>query len=97
MNLSKLRETVEDTGAWHAVVPNLVTEKQLLKVKSKNQTHSKIHPEFNKRTCMFSSDQTPQTMKYYVCNSPPGPSPMSQCKESTCNAGDTGDATSIPG
>ena len=67
MNLSKLRETVEDTGAQHAVVHNLVTEQQLLKVKSKNQTHSKIHPEFNKRTCMFSSDQTPQTMKYYVC------------------------------
>ena len=85
MNLSKLWEIVEDTGAWHAVVHNLVTE-QLLKVKLENQTHSKILPEFNRRTGMFSSDQTPQTIKYYACYSPPGPSPMSQCKESTCSA-----------
>ena len=97
MNLSKLRETVEDTGAQHAVVHNLVTEQQLLKVKSKNQTHSKIHPEFNKRTCMFSSDQTPQTMKYYVCNSPPGPSQAALViKNLPANAGGIRDMGSIP-
>ena len=42
MNLSKLRETGEDTGAWHAAVPGVTESDMTQQLNNNNNGHSQV-------------------------------------------------------